>query len=994
MDQTPLFQVMFAWQNNEEGEIQLPGMTLKPVEMNYDIVKFDLDLALTESNGEIVGGLSYSTALFDHSTIERHVGYLQTMLQAMANDAIQSIDAVDILSSSERELLLQTWNTIDLPSPDYPCIHQYFESQVTQSPDAIALVHEDQSMTYSELNARTNVLAHHLISLGVGPETLVAICVERSLALVVGILAILKSGGAYVPLDPVYASGRLCDIISDASPSILLADKLGCDAIGESIVSSLTVIDPNVRMEGSIENPEVASLASHNLAHVIYTSGSTGKPKGVMVEHAQVTRLFDATVDWYHFSKNDTWMMSHSCGFDVSVWELWGALRYGGKLVIPSHSVIQSPEDLYRLICKEGVTILDNTPSAFKPLVRHLAEVEHRDQLRYIVMVGEALEPVNLKPWYAMRPENSPQIVNKYGPTETTVYSMYRAIKEQDCNQFVSPIGVRLPDLTAYVLDTQGRPAPLGVAGELFIGGAGVTRGYLNRPELTSERFLPDPFSKTEGARMYKTGDLVRYLPDGNFIYLGRNDFQVKIRGFRIELGEIEARLMDHPLVHEAVVVVVGTDSDKRLVAYVVSDAVDHLAQLLRDHLAAVLPEYMIPAAFVQLDALPLTTNGKLNRQALPEPEGDAFASQDYEAPFGETETALAAIWADVLKIERVGRNDSFFMLGGHSLLAVKMIGLVRLNLGFEMKLRTLFEAPTIAQLSVKLLEVDDTQEDLLDILMPLRTQGNRRPLFCVHALLGLAWSYTGLLSHLPKDQPVYGLQARGFNGKGKLPESIEDMAKDYIDQIRRVQPHGPYQLLGWSFGGSVAYSMAVQLEKLGEKVDLLALMDTPTEYSRLEEEDELSATEALYRQPSDQSGGEESSKDGMTLLKKAQHVIRDHMDLANESSSSAHADARNFTQDELRALMNQGQHTRMNNMRLAEKYSPAVFTGDMLFFNATVRALEHVDTVNPQRWEQFVLGNIEVHKVKCQHIEMDMPEPIAEVGRVLNLKLKELHQN
>ncbi|KAF9378741.1 hypothetical protein BGX21_002830 [Mortierella sp. AD011] len=310
------------------------------------------------------------------------------------------------------------------------------------------------------------------------------------------------------------------------------------------------------------------------------------------------------------------------------------------------------------------------------------------------------------------------------------------------------------------------------------------------------------------------------------------------------------------------------------------------------------------------------------------------------------------------------------------------------------MKLRTLFEAPTIAQLSVKLLEVDDTQEDLLDILMPLRTQGSRRPLFCVHALLGLAWSYTGLLSHLPKDQPIYGLQARGFSGKGKLPESIEDMAKDYIDQIRRVQPHGPYQLLGWSFGGSVAYSMAVQLEKLGEKVDLLALMDTPTEYSRLEEEDELSATEALYRQPSDQSGDEKSSKDGMALLKEAQHVIKDHMDIANGSSSSAHADARYFTQDELRALMNQGQHTRMNNMRLAERFSPAVFTGDMVFFNATVRALEHVDTVDPQRWEQYVLGNIEVHKVKCQHIEMDLPEPIAEVGRVLNLKLKELHQN
>ncbi|KAF9350572.1 hypothetical protein BGX26_011275, partial [Mortierella sp. AD094] len=679
--------------------------------------------------------------------------------------------------------------------------------------------------------------------------------------------------------------------------------------------------------------------------------------------------------------------------FDVSVWEMWGALRHGGKLIIPSHRIIQSPENLYHLVCEKGVTVLNMTPSAFKPLIRLQTEVEQCDQLRYVILAGEALEPVILKPWYATRPEDSPQIINMYGPTEITIYAMYRMIKEQDCNQFVSPIGVRIPDLNIYVLDSQGQPAPLGVVGELCIGGAGVTRGYLNRTELTSDRFPLDPFSKTKGARMYKTGDLVRYLPDGNLIFLGRNDHQVKIRGFRIELGEIEAQLVEHPLVRETVVVALGTDGDKRLVAYVVSDAVDHLAQLLRDHLTPVLPEYMIPAAFVRLDALPLTHNGKLDQRALPAPERDAFASQSYDAPQGEIETALAAIWADILKIERVGRNDNFFMLGGHSLLAVKMIGLVRVSLGFEMKLRTLFEASTIAQLSVKLFEVDDTQEDLLDVLMPLRTQGSRRPLFCVHALLGLTWSYTGLLNHLPKDQPIYGLQARGFNGRGQLAESIEEMAKDYIDQIRQIQPHGPYQLLGWSFGGSVAYSMAAQLEKLDEKVDLLALLDTPTEYSRLEEEDEFDTTEALYSEPSGRSGGEESSKDGVEMLENMQHVLRNHLDLANQSSPSVHADVWGFTQDEMRALMNQGQHIRKNNMRLAEQYSPPVFTGDMLFFNATVKALEHLNTTDPQRWEPFVLGNIEVHKVKCKHIEMDMPEPMKEIGRVLNSRLEELHQ-
>ncbi|KAF8946543.1 hypothetical protein BGZ46_005767, partial [Entomortierella lignicola] len=390
-----------------------------------------------------------------------------------------------------------------------------------------------------------------------------------------------------------YASGRLLDIISDASPSILLADRLGRDILGEEALSSMTVVDPNMIIEGSFDNVDVDDLSSHNLAYVIYTSGSTGKPKGVMVEHRQVTRLFDATADWYQFSSSDTWMMTHSFSFDVSVWELWGAVCHGGKLIVPSHLTIKSPEDLYYLICEQGVTILNMTPSAFRPLIRCQAEIKQCDQLRYIILAGEALEPASLQPWYASRPEEPPKIINMYGTTETTVHASYRVMKSEDCQQTLSPIGVRIPDLSIYVLDSQGRPAPMGVIGELCIGGAGVTRGYLNRDELTSEKFPLDPFSKTKGARMYKTGDLARYLPDGNLIFLGRNDHQVKIRGFRIELGEIEARLMDHPIVRETVVIALGEDSDKRLVAYIVTDEVDQLAQLMRDHLTPLLPDYM-----------------------------------------------------------------------------------------------------------------------------------------------------------------------------------------------------------------------------------------------------------------------------------------------------------------------------------------------------------------------------------------------------------------
>ncbi|KAF9150966.1 hypothetical protein BGX20_005549, partial [Mortierella sp. AD010] len=668
---TPLFSSMLNYRHNSTPSGN-ENDNLTGINIVEAIERTNYPFVMSIEDGGVSLGLTAQVVQpYDSSRI---CGYMQQSLQSLVNALDYSpempVQNLEILTSEERELQLHTWNNIDTSYPDDLCIHQYFERQVAQSPDAIALIYEDQSLTYRELNARANVLAHHLISLGVKPDTLVAICVERSLALVIGILAILKAGGAYVPLDPVYASDRLLDIISDASPSILLADELGCHTLGEAALSSLIVVDPNVQLEGFIENPDVVSLTSHHLAYVIYTSGSTGKPKGVMVEHSQVTRLFDATADWYHFNEDDIWMMAHSFSFDVSVWELWGALRYGGKLVIPSHHVLKSPEDLYYLICEEGVTVLNITPSAFRPLIRYQAEIEQRDQLRYVILAGEALEPAMLKPWYATRPDDSPQILNSYGPTETTVYSMYRTIKQEDCGQFVSPIGVRLPDLTTYVLDTQGKPTPLGVIGELFIGGAGVTRGYLNRPELTSERFLPDPFRKIKGARMYKTGDLVRYLPDGNLIFLGRNDHQVKIRGFRIELGEIEARLVEHPLVHEVVVVALGTDDDKRLVAYVVADVVDHLAQLLRDHLTPILPDYMIPAAFVRLDALPLTSNGKLDGRALPEPERDAFVRNDYGEPQGEIENALASIWVDLLKVERIGRHDNFFMIGGHSLLA------------------------------------------------------------------------------------------------------------------------------------------------------------------------------------------------------------------------------------------------------------------------------------------------------------------------------------
>ncbi len=695
----PLFQVLLALQSNVQPPFDFSGAHLRVEDVASTVTPFDLSFYFNQTPDELglEGTIEYATDLFDRQTIAQLAQRLVSLLEAIAQNPDQPIGGIELLDAAERQQLLVEWNATEREYPAQHCIHQLFEEQVECTPHATALVYEDQVLSYAELNAHANRLAHQLIELGVQPDARVAICVERSPAMVIGLLAILKAGGAYVPLDPVYPGERLMHILADAAPSILLADAAGRAALGETALASLTVLDPNRLSESATSNPHISALTPHHLAYIIYTSGSTGKPKGVMIEHTQITRLFDATEAWYHFDQNDTWCLFHSFAFDVSVWELWGALRHGGKLVLVPHFITRSPQEFYRLVCEQGVTVLNQTPSAFKPLISSQAQSELRDRLRYVIFAGEALEPTVLQEWYATRSDDSPQLLNMYGTTETTVHATYRPMRQQDSKQSGSPVGVRIPDLKIYLLDAYGQPVPLGVIGELYIGGAGVARGYLNRPELTAERFLSDPFCEREDARMYKTGDLARYLPDGNLEFLGRNDDQVKIRGFRIELGEIEARLIEHSEVREATVLALGEGGDKRLIAYVVAEPDEQLARRLREHLAAKLPEYMMPAAFVRLDALPLTPNGKLDRRALPEPE---FVSDHYRAPRSPRERKLTELFAEILGVPRVGIDDSFFDLGGHSLLAMRLVSRIRKNLGVELTIRTLFETPTVTGLA------------------------------------------------------------------------------------------------------------------------------------------------------------------------------------------------------------------------------------------------------------------------------------------------------
>ena len=626
---------------------------------------------------------------------QRVAGYLHTALQSLADALEQRPDmplcGLNILPDAERHHLLHTLNHCSTHYADTQLIHQQVETHAAAQPDAIALRFEHHALTYRQLNERANQVAHALLAHGVCPDARVAICVERGPQMIIGLLGILKAGAGYVPIDPAYPQERIAYTLADSQPVAVLVQANTAQRAG-----ALARIDLDHLGPLPITNPGL-HLSPANLAYVIYTSGSTGQPKGVMIEHRQVARLFSATHHWFGFNPHDVWALFHSFAFDFSVWEIWGALMHGGQLLIVPQLVSRSPDECYALLCDAQVSILNQTPSAFRQLIAAQGNSAQSHSLRQVIFGGEALEPGMLKPWYARAVNAGTQLVNMYGITETTVHVTYRALEAADAHLVgVSPIGVRIPDLQLYVLDERHEPLPLGVVGELYVGGAGVARGYLNRQALNAERFLADPAT---GLRMYKTGDLGRLLADGSVEYLGRNDDQVKIRGFRIELGEIQAHLATASGVRDAVVIArEDQPGDKRLVAYVISDGELNVAAL-RDHLLLSLAEHMVPSAFVRLDTLPLTTNGKLDRKALPAPDADAVARREYAAPQGAVETTLAMLWQDLLNVDRVGREDNFFELGGHSLLAVKLIERMR-QVDLSADVRVLFGQPTLAALA------------------------------------------------------------------------------------------------------------------------------------------------------------------------------------------------------------------------------------------------------------------------------------------------------
>ncbi len=822
----PVTQVLFSMQGGAGGSLQLLGIEHERIRTSRGTAKFDLALAAGTIGDRLRVGLEYSTDLFTAESASEMLEHFGVLLEAIVADPNRPVDRIPLLSTAERARLLGRLAGAPDPSPTF-CLHERFEEQVRRSPDAVAVTYDGRFLSYRELNERANRLAHHLRRLGVGAETLVALCLERSLELPVAILGVLKAGGAYVPLDPDYPAERIEFVLEDSGAPVLITQERLLEHL-PPFRGPIVCLDRDAAALEATSNADPSRLATpDSLAYVIYTSGSTGRPKGVLVEHRNVARLFSATDSWFSFGADDVWSLLHSYAFDFSVWELWGALLYGGRLVVVPRATTRSPEALAALMVSEQVTVMNATPSLFLTAMDALCAAGEGLPLRTVVFGGEALQTRLLAPWYARFGEEGPRLVNMYGITETTVHVTYRPLSAADADREGSPIGIPIPDLQLYLLDHNLEPVPDGVSGELFVGGAGVTRGYLGRPELTAERFVPNPFGP---GRLYRSGDTARWIRGSGLAFEGRVDDQVKIRGFRIELGEIQAALTAHESVAECAVLAhtLGR-GDVRLAAYLVAAAGKDEVRpaALREWLSAKLPAYMVPSSFTLIDTLPLTANGKLDRAALPPPEFASSEASERVAPRTELEAALAGIWMEHLQVEQIGIDDDFFALGGHSLLAVAVVHAMHEQLERTCTLAMLFRNRTIRSLADELRAggADATEPAVLQL-----SGGDRPRLFCICGV----HAYQELAEELGADFSVYGVflpveQELLRRSAGSPPPklSLEKIAAQYVATIREQQPEGPYMLLGFCFGGILAFEAAQQLRRAGAEVSLLIMLDS-----------------------------------------------------------------------------------------------------------------------------------------------------------------------
>ncbi|WP_169734039.1 non-ribosomal peptide synthetase [Zymobacter palmae] len=847
---SPVFQVMLGWQAQGGEQPTLSGLSATVLPIDQHTAQCDLSLELNEQDGDVRGVLRYATALFDEATIERWQGYWALLLEGMAATPERPVMSLPILSPVEYETVTGTFNATQRDYPRHASLAAMFEAQVAATPDAIAVVEGTHTCCYRQLNERANRLAHRLLREGLQPHDRVAVALPRGELLVTALLAILKAGGCYVPIDPHYPASRAQFMLADSAPRLLLASADASAAFAPWPLG-LSVLDPEQCLAAPLSEPCINPGRAYDpagpaLAYIMYTSGSTGRPKGVMVSQRSVLRLIFSN-GYAAFNAHDRVACLANPAFDASTMELWGALLCGGRLVVFDHDTVMDAQAFTAALEHHRVTVMFMTIALFNQHADALQR--YLPALRYLMVGGESLDPAFVR--RALR-EGPPQhFLHVYGPTETTTFAT--AYRMNDANPDVPqmPIGRPISNTTVYVMDAFQQPVPIGVTGELYIGGDGVAEGYLNLPEQTAERFVPDPFAAmpaAPNARLYRTGDLGYWRADGTLMFQGRNDFQVKLRGFRIELGEIEAALLACPEVQHAVVEARGTEaSEKRLVAYYTCYERHHIdPETLNQRLSLRLPDYMVPSAWVPLAEIPLNANGKVDRRALPEPDAATYLQAAYEAPQGELECQLAALWQRLLGVEQVGRHDDFFALGGHSLMAVRLVNEAQQQ-GIEIPLVTLFSASRLSELAERLGEVLPTVQDV-DTPLAFRSTGSARPLFIVPEASGELFYGPLLTSCIDSDIPVYGLPAP--DRRQPAFQTVEGAAARLVGMVREVQPEGPYRLLGWSFGGVMAYEVAAQLMGQDQSVEFVGMLDT-----RLPDRDDgrVVAMDELFALPDDE---------------------------------------------------------------------------------------------------------------------------------------------
>ncbi|WP_237724237.1 non-ribosomal peptide synthetase [Rhodococcus sp. DK17] len=976
----PLFQVMLVFQNQEHPKLELEGLTARVEDIDHAATQFDLTLMVSERVDRdgaargLTAALTYAQDLFDEDTVRGFADRFTRLLEAVVADPNSPVGDIDILDPTEKQLILEDWNHTDHATTTDTLV-SIFGAQVARTPDAPAVVDGNRTLSYAEFDARVNRLARHLITQGVGPETIVALRMRRSLDFVVGVYATLTAGAAYLPIDPHHPAERTHFILAVAQPTCILTTThdeqvdlpdpvpvLHLDTIDLSPLSAAPVTDADRH----------APLRPQNTAYVMFTSGSTGRPKGVTVAHSAIVNEAQWVVEAFDHRAGDRLLQSNAVTFDASTPDLFAPLQVGGCVVLAGPDGQRDPDYLAELIRAQKVTHVASVPTVLTSLMASRSS-DALDGLKVVYLGGETLSGNTV----ARLAEFGPATVwNQYGPTETTVSVICHRCTQHE--ESVVPIGTPQTNCHAYVLDHRLHPVPVAVVGELYVAGVQLARGYHNRPALTAERFVANPYG-SPGERMYRTGDLVRWHPDGTLEYLGRRDLQIKLRGHRIELGEIEATLTTHPdITHAAVTVHHDHHTGDRLVGYVAPRNGAPLdPTTIHTFAADRLPDYMLPDPITILDALPLTTNGKIDRQALPTP---VLPTPQYRAPVTAVEGVVAWVFADVLGRDRIGLDDDFFTLGGNSLLATQAVSRLREALGVEIQVMWLFTDSTVEAIASRVEAASDgstriapTGPSAFDVLLPIRSAGDSDPIFCIHPASGLAWCYAGLAPHIEPGRRIYGLQSPELVEDDPHPRSIEQLAEQYVREIQAVQSDGPYRLLGWSLGGVIAHAVATRLRLLGKQVSMLAMLDS------------------RFREAESTANQEFTVEDILVELADLFGFGAEDFDAAGETMSAEQATELIHLRTGAFEFLQPSHVKRIvesfnDAPRLVADYRPVVFDGDMVFFAAA--AGEMTQEVAESCWNPYITGSIDYYPIDATHIRMTTPRALAEIARVLNTYL------